>query len=871
MQLVPMLNPAADSPAHLGYEPLPGAYDEMLGPDRAIRPAWQSFYPQIEALGIGELSRRWEEARQLIRENGVTYRVYSDPLATYRPWQLDPIPLLVGSDEAKALEPGLIQRARLLEAILADLYGPQRLLREGLYPRELVFGHPGFLRPCHGLRLPHGRHLYLYAAEVGRGPDGAVCILGDRTQAPSGAGYALENRIVMSRVLPEAFRECRVQRLALFFRTLRDGLRAAAPTNRDNPRIVLLSPGPYNETYFEHAFLARYLGFTLVEGGDLTVRDCRVFLKVLGGLQPVDVILRRLDDDFCDPLELRGNSFLGVPGLVQAVRAGRVAVANALGTGLVETPALLGFLPGLSRCLLGEELLLPSAPTWWCGEPFALDHVLAHLSQMVIKPAFAGAKFQRIFGGKLSRHEQEALVARLKARPHMYVGQQEVNLATAPVLAGGRLEPRHVVMRAYLAAGEDDSFVVMPGGLSRVTASADTLVVSMQQGGGSKDTWLLSPGPVNEFSLLNPIAQPVELSRAGNDLPSRAADNLFWLGRYAERADGAVRLLRGILVRLIEKSGLAEVPELPHLLRALTYVTQTFPGFIEGADDLLAAPEQEVRAIVFDARRIGSLASTLRALHRVAGTVRDRISTDMWRVVNRLDLGADDGRDPPAKDSAPPSAADADESTPSTLSDVLDLLDSAISTLAAFGGLAMESMTRGQGWRFLDMGRRLERSLHTLGLVRHTLIGRVAQEGPLLEALLEIADCSMTYRRRYMSTLQTAPVLDLLLADETNPRSLAFQLAALADDIDHLPREASEPGRSPEQRLMLAMLTALRLANIDALARPSVAGMRAALDELLAKLEGELPILSEAITSHYLTHLLPARHLSSPWGNEEAP
>jgi uncharacterized alpha-E superfamily protein len=381
------------------------------------------------------------------------------------------------------------------------------------------------------------------------------------------------------------------------------------------------------------------------------------------------------------------------------------------------------------------------------------------------------------------------------------------------------------------------------------------MVVSMQKGGGSKDTWVLSPGPVNTFSMLHATVQPVELSRGGSDLPSRAADNLYWLGRYAERTDALVRLLRGILVRLTEQSGLVEVPELPALLRTLTQQTHTFPGFVgKGAEARLAAPVEEVLAVLFDDSRPGSLAATLDYLRRVAGMARDRISTDMWRVLSGLDLGEQ-----------PPSAAAEDDGSEGgrTLSDVLDLLNRIVSALAAFGGLAVESMTRGQGWRFLDMGRRLERSLQIVTLLRSTLASATANEGPVLEALLEIADSSMTYRRRYLSSLQTAPVLDLLLADETNPRSLAFQLAALAANLDDLPREAALPGRSAEQRQMLSVLTALRLADVDELARPDSAGARLRLDSLLGRLGAELPVLSDTITRNYLSHLEPSRHLAT--------
>ena len=832
----------------LDYQLDGGSFDETMSAEGGVRPHWRTFFTQMDAIGLADLRKRWEEAKHLIRENGVTYNIYGDPRGMGRPWELDPIPLLIDPAAAVTVEAGLIQRARLLDRLLADLYGPQTTLTGGLLPPELVFGHPGFLRPCHGLPVPGGRYLHLYAADLGRAPDGSYFVLRDRTQAPSGAGYALENRIVLSRMLPETFRECRVQRLSLFFRTLRDSLRAIAPWDRDNPRVVLLTPGPYNETYFEHAFLARYLGYTLVEGADLTVRDNRVFLKLLGGLQPVDVIFRRVDDDYCDPLDLRGDSFLGVPGLVQAARAGNVAVANALGSGLVESPALPAFLPALCRKLLGEDLLTPSVPTWWCGDPVSCEHVLANLAKMVIKATYPPPKTGPVFGEELTPGQLREMASAIRAHPAAYVGQERLRLSTAPVLVGDQLKPRHLVVRAFLTSN-GSTFAVMPGALTRVASADGSLVVSMQKGGGSKDTWLLSPGPVNDFSLLPATVQPVELSRAGGDLPSRAADDLYWLGRYVERAECVVRLLRGILVRLTEQSGLVEAPELPALLRALTYQTKTEPGFLGvGSAARIASPARELFSVTFDDRRPGSLASTLAGLRRVAGHVRDRISTDMWRVLGGLEL--------------PPWPVD-DKLPRAALSEILDMLDRKIVTLAAFGGLIAEGMTRGQGWRFLDMGRRLERSLKTLGLLRSTLSVVGSPEGPLLEALLEIADSAMTYRRRYMSRLQTAPVLDLLLADEDNPRSLVFQFNSLSASIDELPRPGGNPGRDSEQRLILAALARLRGVDIDSLAEATAEGARPWLDSFLTSLEGELPLLSDTLTRNYLTHLQASRQFAS--------
>ncbi len=869
-----LLSATCDDPAQaadwIGYPPLAAAPDEAFDERGEARPHWQAFLESLGELGLPELTRRWEEAKHLIRENGVTYNVYGDPRGMERPWQLDPIPLVVAPTEAKVLEAGLIQRGRLLEAILRDLYGPQKSIQAGFLPPELLFPNPAFHRACHGVKLPSNRYLHLYAANIGRSADGRFWVLGDRTQAPSGAGYALENRIVLSRMLPDTFRNCQVYRLALFFRTLRETLRSIAPCNRDNPRIVLLTPGPFNETYFEHAYLARYLGYTLVEGGDLTVRDDHVFLKVLGGLQPVDVILRRLDDDFCDPLELRPDSSIGVPGLVQAVRAGNVAVANSLGSGLMETAGILAFLPGLCRHLLGEELRLPSVPTWWCGEPKVCEYVLSRLPELVIKPALASVRMEPVFGGELSRAQLEKLAGEIRARPHRYVGQERLTLSTAPVLADDRLQPRHLVLRAY-AAAHQDSYVVMPGGLTRVSASTGTVVVSMQRGGGSKDTWVLSAHPVNNFSLLRPSSLPLELTRGGSDLPSRVADNLYWLGRYAERAEGLTRLLRVSLQRLIETSGLAEVPELAVLLFAVSRLSERQAAPARAVPDSpLPEAEAELLTLMHDARRRGSLASVLNALLRVAGTVRDRISTDMWRVLGDL-AEFREIREALAADRAEPEAVgDSLEPARRTLSAELELLDRTILSLAAFGGLAMESVTRGEGWRFLDMGRKLERSLYMVGLVRNTLVQAHGYEAPLLEALLQIADSSMTYRRRYQGSLQTAAVLDLLLADETNPRSLAFQMAALSDDVEHLPRDTVRIGRSPEQRRMLESLTALRLVDIHLLVRPDAEGRRAALEALLSSLALALPAISDAITQKYLSHLQTSRHLSASGGTDVA-
>ena len=481
--------------AHLfaGYSALDGSYDETFAEDGEPRPHWRKVVAAFEALGTHDLAHCWQQARRMIHENGVTYNVYDDAHGMERPWELDPLPWVIGPAEWACLEAALAQRARLLNAVLADVYGPQRLLAEGLLPPELVFAHPGFLRPCHGLSVSNDWYLHVYAVDLARAPDGQWRVLADRAQSPAGAGYALENRQVLSSLLPEVLRDCQVQRLASYFAALRQTLHDVATRHRDNPRIVLLTPGPYNETYFEHAYLARYLGYTLVEGGDLTVRDQCVYLKTLAGLEPVDVILRRLDDAFCDPLELNQASLLGSAGLVQAVRAGNVSVVNALGSGWLESAALMPFLPALCRRLLDEELALPSAPTWWCGDTDDLAYVLDHLAELAVMPMRSSAGRGMVRGDRLSRGERREMADRVRARPYEYAAQQWLSPSSLPAWNGAGVQARQTVLRTYAVAARG-TYKVMPGGLTQISTSDGPPGISMQSDGGSKDTWVLCEG-----------------------------------------------------------------------------------------------------------------------------------------------------------------------------------------------------------------------------------------------------------------------------------------------------------------------------------------------------------------------------------------
>ena len=808
----------------------PTVYDELSADGVTPRAHWAPFMQGLRGIGSAELEKRWGRAERRIRENGVTYNIYGDPLGANRPWRIDLVPLLIGAEEWRFIEAGIVQRAELLNLVLEDLYGPQKLVSSGRLPAELLYANPAFLRPLAGLTVPKQTYLHLLAIDLARSADGKWWVLAARTQAPSGAGYALENRTIVADVLPDLFRTSNVRRLAPFFRAQRDALVNLA--HRDHPRIVLLTPGPYNETYFEHSYLARYLGFTLVEGADLTVRDRQVYLKTVEGLQRVDVIFRRVDDSFCDPLELRAESYLGVPGLVDAIAAGNVKVANALGSGVIETAAMMPFLSGLSRHLLGEPLKLPSVATWWCGQDYALEWVLEHLESIVVKPAFPSRAMEPVFGADLAKTEKQEFRERLKSRPYDYVAQEQVALSAAPVWDGGNLFSRSMVLRTYVL-NTGSGWVAMPGGLVRV-AGSESAIVSMQRGGHSKDAWILWDGPVDTFSMLPPRDQPVELRRASVDLPSRVADNLFWLGRYVERSENKARLLRTLITR-VRRASEAELSCLLRLHSCLDTQRSTLPKKRRATAREL---EEEVISLMTDAKRPDSLASTLAEVQRVGGVARERLSVDMTRLIGAI-------------------------SDSMQIEDYMlfveysAVLNGCLELLSAFSGMERENVTRGPGWLFMSLGRRLERAMQSARQLREITTPLADGDWPLLEYLLEVADSSMTYRSRYYTTLQPVAMLDVLMADGTNPRSLAFQISHLVDLYQKLPRHI--PDDLQAMRQALELLQSFDLRHLDyplpgEAAREHLPGELLRLQDSLKALENLLPFWSNNLSNQYFSH-----------------
>ena len=809
-----------------GYAARSGRYDELLAGPQLPRAHWDAFLQALADRGARGLSDTLALTEREVHENGITYNVYADPKGMDRPWQVDPLPLLLSGDEWRAIEEGVAQRAELLNRVLADLYGEQSLLKSGALPPGVVFGHAGYLSPAQGIRPPGGVHLFHYAADLARSPDGRWWVVGDRTQAPSGAGYALENRLVVSRVFPQLFRELRVQHLASFFAALRESLLRWAPrggpagsSDGGTPLIALLTPGPFNETYFEHALLARYLGVALVEGSDLTVREGCVWMKTVEGLKRVHALLRRQDDDYCDPLELRSDSALGVAGLTECARRGTVLIANSLGSGVLESGALLGYLPALSEQLLGEPLKLPSVATWWLGEPAAFDDAWKRLDQVLIKPLERSSREPAVFGADLDAAARATLRERVAARPQRYVAQEWVRVSQAPVLERGThgrdsLAARTVGLRVF-AVATPDGYKLMPGGLTRVAGDSEARVVAMQRGGRSKDTWVLSDAPVNaSFSLLTSTVTPADLVSSRANLPSRTAENLFWFGRYGERADAAMRLLRVAIEAQLDD----EVVEGGTAPLALCVRM----GLVDADDDpaialLRAATHPE-----------GALAERLRQLSRVAFNLRDRMSADHWRTINQL-IGD-------------PVFQGASASTAMRLPLALAWLDRAVNAMVTLSGFVLDGMTRGTGWRFLSMGRRIER-LWNLAAALQVATDEGRDQG--LEWLLQWADSSVTYRSRYLVAPEWLPVLDLLVRDEGVPRSLAFQLKGLGEYVGKL--EAAH-GRfasdvvTPGQAALAALTPAELHPESEALA------------DLLAQLQRIAGGVSDELTLKFFSH-----------------
>ena len=791
------------------------------------------------------MNLRTETLARQIRDNGVTYNVYADTTGTQRPWSLGLFPLIISPESWQHIEAGIAQRMGLLDQIIADVYGPQSLLSQGLIPPALVQGHPGYLRAMHGVKPVGGSHLHVAAFDLARGPDGNWWVVSQRTQAPSGLGYLMENRLAISRLFPQAFESLHVQRLAGTYRALIDSMKAMSPAGQQ-ANIALLTPGPFNETYFEHAYLARYLGLTLVEGSDLIVRDQSLFLKTLRGLVRVHGLLKRLDDQFMDPLELRSDSTLGVPGLLQVIRAGNVLVVNAPGSAFLESPALLGFMPALSRHLLGEELLLPALPTWWCGERSAMAAVLPRLHDCAIKPTYPGSavhgNFDAVLGHKLSALELAEWASRIGLHADDHTVQDYLPLSQMPTWhqhgADAGIVPRSVMLRVFAVSQGPQSWCVLPGGLARVAGGSGVDVASMQHGGSSADVWVMTHGDVDKTTLLRPPITPAVLTQRTRQVTSRAAENLFWLGRYTERAENSVRL-----ARLTLESLAGEDQSSPTLLGWLGQMALKNNLVLAGVPPLTTAPQARR---VFERSLIASLGSSteatsvgynLRAVRLAGAAVRERLSQEHWALIQRTEDAFFQSCD------HTPAGADY------SALHALTALKRASDHLAAITGLQTDRMTRDDGWRLLSIGRHVER----LGFLSHALTtgfahGAVHHDGGF-EAMVALFDSTITFHGEYQQSHDIAPLLDLLVLDRDNPRALAWVARTLRG------RLAKLAGSAPDQLGLLShSVPDPNEWHLETLCDTGDDGAYANLTDLLAGCSEAAYQVSEEINATYFTH-----------------
>ena len=807
---------------------------------------WKTFFNTFYELGTDEIKNRRQDIIRFLKENGVTYNIYGDPSGINRTWNLDIIPFIIHHNEWQQIEQGLIQRAKLFNLILKDIYGEQRLIKDGILPLEVVYCHTGFLRECCGIDQSPNHHLVTYSADIARDTKGNFWILNDRTQAPSGSGYVLENRMAMARIVPELFNGLRVKRLSGFYNAMREAFIACA-RHTDNPRIVVLTPGPENETYFEHSFLASHLGFTLVQGEDLMVKDNYVWLKTLSGLEKVDVIVRRVDDIYCDPLELKEDSQLGVPGLLQVIREGNVSIANPLGSSVVENPGLIPFLPAIAKYFHFEPLKLPTVAAWWCGQAKELQYVLANLPFLIIKKIYREPfSHSSIDVSTLNSLEFNKLKNQIIAQPYLFVAQEKVVFSDTPSFESGKIQQSHALFRSFVV-NDGKEYVVMEGGLTRTSLDKQNIIISNQSGSYSKDTWVISDDePTLGFGYRREYDSIQYQLQSKNILPSRSAENLFWVGRYTERILANTRFQRTVM-QFVEDANKAFYDDhqllKQTLLSALTNFAHVYPGFTgKDAGRKISQPWDEFANMLFNSKLSGSLAYNMASFHRAMQSVRDYWSTDTWRVMRDMEENMHHAETQKYRGHYK----------------LLSFVDGLITSLMAFVSLNSESISRGHGFKIMDIGRKIEHCLLLNALLQSLLVQKNEDSIQYLlkEAALTIDENLINYRFKYRTHLQLLLMLDLLLFDAENPRSLIYQVNKLKAHMADLPGGSTDltmPLHMQYVNDLIALLTGADRVEIAMLS--SNASKYQNLDDFLNQINGLLISISNVISKTYFKHI----------------
>ncbi|WP_367768954.1 circularly permuted type 2 ATP-grasp protein [Flavobacterium sp. WC2421] len=832
------------------YKEKINTYDEVLDKNGQVKPYWQKLFDTLESIGLEELELRNQEIIKKLRENGVTYNVYDNNNEPNRAWKLDPIPFLIHKSEWETIEKGLRQRAHLYDLILKDIYGPQLLIKNSIIPAELIFDNSGFLLPCFDIRQKLDIQLLNYACDLARGPDGKMWLLDNRTQSPSGSGYALENRIVMSKVFPELNKKMFRSRLSPYFNDLQQTVDALGNNTNENPNVVFLTPGPGNETYFEHVYLSSHLGYTLVQGSDLVVRDGYVWLKSIDQLERVDVIIKRVDDEWCDPLELKRNSLIGIPGLLQVIRLGNVAVINPPGTSVLENHGLMAFMQNACKYLLKEPLILSSIATWWCGQKKELNYVLDNLPKLIIKKTNRKQGFRSIYGRLLDKQQLEDLRIMIRKNPKDFVAQQEVSLSTTPSFIDGEIVPRFAAMRAFLIS-DGNEYRVMQGGLTRSSAIKGKFEVSNRLGGLSKDTWIITDTP-NEYNE-SYVERRNLTNHLNNSLTSRNAENLFWVGRLCERTMALRSFLKIILSRLNENVTNKENEQpafLIVLLKSLTHLTHTYPGFVGkekesdpevNIDDTIANPIPELLLLISDSKKPGSVTYNIQALLNTLNQVSEKWNHDTRRIINLVE----------------DSLVALKSSNTSNINQVNHGLDKLHIRLFSFYGNVYETLPRDNGFYLLEIGKNVERILSLISVFKYTFNYKKVEEeeSVLMEAILENHHLLAQYRNIYKSHLSLKAVINMVFLEQNLPYTLTFLLDTLSSYLSKLPKTI-EPNRlSLAEKSVLEASTIIKLIDANRLIQAdSDTLFRPELDQTLSDVFDLISNVSTNLASLYFNH-----------------
>ena len=826
-------------------------YDEVLRADMSINPNWETLLNNLTNAGTTGLIEKQDDINWLLEENGVTYNVYNDPSGMHRSWRLNLVPFLIHQNEWNTIQQGIAQRANLLDLILKDIYGKRELIKNGIVPQEVIYAHKGFLRQCDQIQYKTAKHLLIHAADLARGPDGRMWVVNDRTQAPSGMGYALENRYSLSRTAPNLFKGINVRQPTHFFSKLNQMLIGAAPEHKSNPSIVILTPGPLNETYFDHAYMASFLGYPLVTGNDLVVRNGKVWMKTLKALKQVDVILKRVDDPFMDPLELREDSYLGVAGLLQAVRDQQVAIVNPIGAGVLENSGLIPFMNGICNYFLNEDLILPQIASWWCGQEKERTHVLNNLREFVVKRIDRSNREHLYFCEFLDDNALNGLKHEILLNPYKFVAQEKISFSTAPDFSNGKLEPRKVMCRTF-AVADGDSYSIMPGGLVRVASERENLFVSNQRGGISKDFWIVSDefqNSIQNYSWDNTCK--ITLANV-NDLPSNTAENLYWSGRYLGRALTTARYLRMVLSRMNNEqynTASAESKSLLYLYKSITNITSTFPGFVgKNSEKVLQNPLHEILSLLLDEDRLGGFAQTMASFNHSYYALRSLWSKDMWRVFDSI------------KKLEQKFKASKDHS----IINITKYLDRIITRLIAFMGLIEESILVSQGLLLYFIGLQTEQAMMHVAKLRALLVFNYPQQlqYEILESFLTSHESLNIYRYSYRSYLSIENVVRLVMLDTEYTKSLTYQLKRIKKDVDKLPYPYSTPEANSCNFYITKANTIIEAVTItDILKLNESESLRQNLDDLLAALSNLLHKCAIALSDTYFNHAYQQKQL----------